>query len=82
MTTLAVIDSTGTIVNRVVIEGDAWTPPEGCTTVEETDTPFAIGGTYIDGIYTPPPSPPAPPPINPNLDTKPARTAAQILGAA
>ena len=64
----AVIDSTGTIVNRVELEqGSDWTPPEDCSTVEETDTSLEIGGTCIDGVYTPPThvEPPPPEPIPP-----------------
>ena len=47
---LAVVNiESGVIVNIVV----AWQPPPDCTAVSATPE-MAIGGTLIDGIYTPP----------------------------
>lgn len=61
MTTYAVIDAQGAIVNRVIVDAESpWQAPEGLTSVEEL-SPMVIGGTYIDGAYTPPPEPEAPP---------------------
>jgi len=60
----AVIDAQGLIVNRIV--GAVELPGHLC--VREGDTPFEIGGSYIDGVYTPPFEPPIeplpPPPIS------------------
>jgi hypothetical protein len=66
MAIYGVIDATGIIDNRIVLDDpDQWDAPAGHTIVEETDDPLAIGGTYIDGVYTPPPSPPPPEPMPP-----------------
>jgi hypothetical protein len=83
MAIYAVIEeATGKIVNSIVLDDvDAWPVPEGHFIVEQTDVPLGIGGIYIDGVYTPPPQPSLPPPpINPDLDSQPAQTTAQILG--
>jgi hypothetical protein len=62
MSTYAVIDGSGLIVNRVVLDDPGgWQAPAGTTSVLETTTVYEIGGTYIAGVYTPPP----PPPLNP-----------------
>ena len=54
-------DTSHIIVNRIVVEdGGQWKSSAGQTVVEETDNPMAIGGTYLDGVYTPPPEPPSP----------------------
>lgn len=51
----SVIDAEGNVVNIVEVDGSSnWTPPEDCTVVAEE---FQIGGTYIDGVYTPPAQP-------------------------
>jgi hypothetical protein len=65
MTTYAVIDGNGMIVNRVAIDDPTqWAPPTGCSIVQEATQVYEIGGTYINGIYTPlPPPPPLPPPV-------------------
>jgi hypothetical protein len=63
--------ATGIIDNRIVLDDPAqWEPPAGHVLVEETGEPMAIGGTYIDGVYTPPPEPePVPePPLPPQAD--------------
>ena len=55
-------DSDGLITNRIVLDDPgAWEVPAGATIAEETDTPYEIGGTLIDGSYTPPPSAPVEP---------------------
>lgn len=49
----AVIDANGNIINVTLWDGvSEWSPPDGCYVVQ-SDT-MLIGGTYIDGIYTPP----------------------------
>jgi len=57
MSTYIVIDdTTGSIVNRILLnDPDQWEIPAGHSIVEETATPMSPGGTYIDGVYTPPP---------------------------
>jgi hypothetical protein len=67
MTTLCVIDDVSQIiVNRVIVEDPAaWAPPAGHTAVEETGEPMLIGGSYVDGVYTPPVLPEPPPPPKP-----------------
>ena len=48
------LDSEGLIVNRILLEPDAiYDPSPLIIAPEEIDGD--IGGTYIDGIYTPPP---------------------------
>ena len=62
MKTLAVVDVNGLIVNRVVVDDiSTWSAPAGFTTATET-SPMQIGATYINGVYTPLPTPPTPPP--------------------
>ena len=63
MTTYIVIDDeTGIIDNRIVLDDpNQWEVPAGHTLVEETGEAMAIGGTYIDGVYTPPVYPDPPP---------------------
>lgn len=53
----AVVDSSGLIVNVVVFNGiDAWTPPEGYTSVKiPKGSAAAIDWSYIDGEFLPPP---------------------------
>lgn len=54
-----VVDVSGNIVNAVEWDGTAaWSPPAGSTTVQSAT--MNIGGTYISGVYTPPPTPPSP----------------------
>lgn len=75
MSNYALIDSDGLIVNRIVLDDTgAWEVPEGHSIVEETDAAINIGGTYIDGVYTPPPEPPAPP-MPPRSEPTPPATA-------
>jgi hypothetical protein len=69
MTTIAIVDENGAIVNRVEVDADSeWSPPEGCTTVDGST--FNIGGTYINGVYTPPPQPAAPPAPIPTISDR------------
>ena len=64
MSIYIVVDSADSIVNRIVLDDpDGWPVPEGYYIVEETDDPMAIGGSYADGVYTPPPQSDPPPPI-------------------
>ena len=54
----AVVDKEGTIVNTVVWDGEStWSPPEGTEAVDCGDNACQIGGTYINGIFTPPAAP-------------------------
>ena len=48
-------DGTGLVVNRCDVESrDELPVQEGRTAVEETGAPMWIGGTYLNGVYTPP----------------------------
>ena len=50
------LDDAGTIVNRILLEPDAlYNPTPYILAPDEVDG--EIGGTYIDGVYTPPPEP-------------------------
>ena len=50
----AQIDSSGNILNIAIWDGEkVWPQPDGVTVIEAGT--MAIGGTYIDGVYTPPP---------------------------
>jgi len=54
----AVIDQQGNVVNTVIWDGkNEWTPPEGTTTVDITNTQAGIGWTYKEGVFTSPPPP-------------------------
>lgn len=57
MTTYAVIeDATGNIVNRIVLDDPGqWEVPAGHSIVDDTNSPMDIGGSFIGGVYTPPP---------------------------
>ena len=51
----AVIDGAGLILNMVEWDGATpWQPPVG-TSIVASDGTAAIGGSYINGIFTPPP---------------------------
>ena len=53
MATGILVDESGTIKNRIVFDPDvSYKPRHGYTLVEFDG---GIGGTYIDGVYTPPP---------------------------
>ena len=66
MASFVVIENAGgLIVNRIVLDNSAeWDAPAGHSIINDTDNPMAIGGTFIDEVYTPPVLPPAelPPP--------------------
>jgi hypothetical protein len=51
----AVIDNVSKVVVNVIEleEGAAWTPPAGCTVVQNDAA--GRGGTYVDSRYVPPP---------------------------
>ena len=67
-------ETTGIIDNRIVLDDPAqWKVPAGHFIAEETGEPLAIGGTYIDGVYTPP-AQPEPPPL-----TKPSPSSETIV---
>lgn len=52
-----IIDADGLIINACEWDGvTEWAPPEGCTAVQ-VDEDGIIGGTCIDGVYAPPPTP-------------------------
>jgi hypothetical protein len=56
-------DATGLIVNSIVLDGPGqWQPPQGHSIIDDINHTMAIGGTYISGVYTPPPAVPNPPP--------------------
>ena len=56
---IVVDNATGIIDNRIALDDpEQWEVPAGHSIVEETAEPMAIGGSYIDGIYAPPPEPP------------------------
>lgn len=80
MKTLVIIDSSGAIINRVVVEDKSnWSPADGLTAIEET-TPMAIGGTYLKGAYTPPPSL-TQPELSPITAVTPRQARLALLGA-
>lgn len=50
--TMFVVDSSGRIVNAIELDdGAEWSPPEGFIVVSGD---YVVGGTLIDGVYTPP----------------------------
>jgi hypothetical protein len=60
MNTYALIDASGLIVNRAVVNDiNAWSVPDGFTAVE--DQGYDIGGSLVGGVYTPPPQAPVVP---------------------
>ena len=51
---LLIRQSDGLILNRIELEdGAVWEPPAG-TEIVADDEAFAIGGTLVGGVYTPP----------------------------
>lgn len=59
------IDTSGTIINNIVLDdGAEWLPPEGVTSVDNGAGKYAIGGTLINGVYTAPMVEIVPPPIS------------------
>jgi hypothetical protein len=81
MPTYALVDTTSTVTNRIVLDDPAaWSVPEGYTLVLET-TDFEIGGTYSNGVYVPPPAPPTPiAPVPKSVTPKQARLALSAAG--
>src|SRR6266404_2150499 len=68
--TYAVIDMNGVIVNRIVLDDvNAWSPGVGYTIQQEPPTGYAIGGTFINGVYTGPISTPIVPATFDPIDT-------------
>jgi hypothetical protein len=66
MPNYALIDTNGLIVNRIILDDvNAWARPEGCTIQPEPESGYAIGGTFLNGVYTVPTLPPLPPPLIP-----------------
>jgi hypothetical protein len=66
-TTIVLIDSSGNIVTTVDFSGFSFQPSPGFTAAPQTSPPMVTGGTFINGVYTPPPAtspPPAPPPTS------------------
>jgi hypothetical protein len=62
MPNYAMIDAQGAVVNRIVLEAaEGYSAPDGLTLLQETDTPYDIGGTVLAGVYTPPKAPALPP---------------------
>ena len=71
MSVYAVVDGNGLIVNRVMVaDTNTWPVPVGCTLRLETDTVYAIGGTFVGAVYTAPPPPQAiaPPPLTTQVE--------------
>lgn len=48
---------TGFVANVIEWDGDeaTWRAPDGYDMVEDTKTEASPGGTYKDGVFTPPP---------------------------
>src|SRR5215475_10232043 len=64
MAVFSIVDASGNIVNRVLADNAATCPcPAECALVVDND--YAIGGTFLNGVYTAPPTPP-PPPLPPS----------------
>ena len=62
-----IIDADGLITNAIEWDGvTEWAPPEGCTAVQVDDL-GETGGTCIDGVYAPPPTP-EPVPVAPTFE--------------
>lgn len=58
MTNYALIDSNGTIVNRIVIDDIAsYSIPDGHRIIEESNTALEIGASFIGDVYIPLPAP-------------------------
>ena len=58
--TCLIVNESGLIVNRIVYDDELtppdWHPGEGLTMLDKS-IDGAIGGSYINGVYTPPPEP-------------------------
>jgi hypothetical protein len=74
MPTFAVVDKSGAVVNRIVLNDLAsWTPDDGYSVVEEKSGAMEIGGSLLRGQYT------APKRQAPTLSAPPELTPAQKL---
>jgi hypothetical protein len=77
MATYAVLDASGNIINRIVLDDvNAWTPEDGHSIVEEKTSPLEIGGSMKGGKYVPPKAPASVP-----IKVAPAFTPAEKLAA-
>ena len=57
MTTYAVSDKNGLIINRIVLDDQkSWTLPDGYSLHQEIGTSYEMGGKFVGDIYTPPPT--------------------------
>ena len=67
MKNYAIIDSTNTVINVVVWDGESpWTPSQDCIVVAiPEDSSAGIGWTYVDGEFIAPPRPEPPAPSAP-----------------
>lgn len=52
----AVVDANGKITNLIVANAATDQSPYPNTTLVQSDGTYAVGGTYINGVYTPPPA--------------------------
>ncbi|HCA7195044.1 tail fiber assembly protein [Escherichia coli] len=56
MSVYAVVNSDGAIVNTILWDGKSeWVKPKGMDVVLCSETEGVIGGTYRDGVFSPPP---------------------------
>lgn len=52
----AIVDADGVVTNVIVLESEAaFAAPEGTVLIKELHGLAAPGGTYVDGVFTPPP---------------------------
>lgn len=52
----AIVDADGVVINVILLESEAaYVAPIGTTLVKELHGLAAPGGTYADGVFTPPP---------------------------
>lgn len=56
MSTYAIVNNDGIVVNTIIWDGESkWDKPEGMNTVlYEGNGPCVIGGTYLNGVFSPP----------------------------
>jgi hypothetical protein len=50
----SIIDNSGNIIDRVVADSSWENMFPDTTAIQETDITYAIGGTLVNGVYTPP----------------------------
>ena len=60
MARIAVVKNEDGLVENVI---ETWEAPEGYTGVPDPNSEMHIGGTYIDGVFTPKPEDPVPNPV-------------------